>query len=301
MALVNDGLFEATRQLQKYGLKSMYVADQTPLPIADWHIYDPYTTLQGSSLENLGQPSRSLAHFQGFSSQLVDKIPVSYSLTTIPELEGSWALDYTGLIKGKPEQSAADIFFSLNRYGQLEHGPSSTPLAWFSQRLGLNRQYQILRARALSLYADMVLPAYLINDSDEIETAEQAVRNAHRAKTISFKHLVMARQRLIDSHPNLPALITKAEKASSRMVCRWEVVGFIRHLPKGQRASQQQRNLCWQDQGLELAASGETYVRAHSRGGGRSPETDISKSQMSRAQIRHIGGAVVGKCLDEES
>ena len=138
----------------------------------------------------------------------------------------------------------------------------------------------------------MVIPAYMINESDEIAQAEQAATNEGKARTRNFMRLVLSRKRLINANPDIDKLIEQEEKDKTKYMRRHGVIGFIRNLPSGQRASQQQRDLCMRDQGKELAETGETYVRGHNRGGEKDNE-DIEAIEGHRARIRNVGGAVM--------
>ena len=303
LAWENDGLFESVRQLQKYGIKEAYVADNSQLPLVDWHIFNYrgiMNRLPSTNPANSG--SQALACLSGFRNPLEGQ-PAKIELTerqlsSSDQLykpgddHKSLTLDYRGIVAGHPDQSWADIYLDIMPDGQL-YSLEGLPLAWLASGLGLEVQYEMIRARALSLYADMVIPAYIVDDSDEIKAAEAVVSQANRAKTSNFVDLVVARRRLIARHSDLPALIAKDEKIASQRVRRHGVVGFIRRLPAGHRASQQQRDLCWRDQGIELAPTGETYVREHIRGGDK-PVPSSDEVVGHRARLRYVGGSILG-------
>ena len=291
----NDGLFAAVRQLQKYGVSPVYIADNTQLPIVDWHVYDFLAEArQNPASLKIFSPSLApmvLARFGGFTASLIDQTPVTQ------RFERGWRLDYGGLVAGRSQQTDPDMAFNLHDDGHL-YATYGTPLSWLAAELGLTAQYELVRAQVLSLYTDLVVPAYLVDDSEDIKVAEQTARRASRPRTRDFLKLVVARRRLIDQHPNLLDLVEREAKSQSRLVRRHGVVGFIRRLPAGHRASQTQRDLCWQDQGIELPPTGETYVRAHARGGNR-PTVDPAIAPVHRAQLRYLGGVAVDSQPDQ--
>ena len=304
LAWENDGLFESVRQLQKYGIKEAYVADNSRLPIVDWHIFNHRGIMNRlPSATNPGNSSgQSLACLSGFKHPLEGRpakiklaerqLSSSDQLYKPDDDHKSLTLDYGGIVAGHPNQNWADIYLDIMPDGQL-YSLEGLPLSWMTSGLGLEVQYEMIRARALSLYADMVIPAYIVDDSDEIKAAETVAPQAGRAKTSNFVDLAVARRRVIGRHPDLPDLIAKDEKIASRRVRRHGVVGFIRRLPAGHRASQQQRDLCWRDQGIELAPTGETYVREHIRGGEK-PAPDPDEVVGHRARLRYVGGSILG-------
>ena len=284
----NDELFRCVRQLQKYSVKSAYIADTSQLPVVDWHIYN-VADMVGRLPETDSHPSvcpieKSLARFDGFGIPLVDK-PPTLKLFDDGNQEVV-AVSYEGLVVGQPKPVSPSISFDLWGDGQL-YSLGGAALAWFADELGLGIQYEMTRARALSLYADMVIPAYVVDDSQEIRSAEQASAQTTRAKVGSFTDLVLARRRVIDQHPDLLELIAKEAKDRARTLRRHGVAGFIRKLPDSQRASQKQRALCLKDQEIRLAETGETYVRSHMRGGEK--DSDEVVIDGHRARLRYVG------------
>ena len=304
LTLTNDGLFTAVRQLQRYGLKSAYVRDNSQLPIIDWHVYDPHSLIR--QLQPTPAPEvpslqvSTLANFSGFYNALANRAPAAQVSDHLDLSHEQWSsgleITYGGLVKDHPNQLVPDISCSLHRDGHL-HSFFLFSLASFAADLGREAQYEILRSRALSIYADMVLPVHVVKDSPDIRTSETRAASAQRLRGSDFAELVLARQRLIDSTPDLAEQIDKQEKSQKRLISRHGVVGFIRCLPEGQRASQTQRDLCRLEQGLELAAEGETYVGEHDRGG-QKPEI---VTNHTRARLRYLGGSAISssELLDE--
>ena len=288
LASENDELFNCTRQLQKYSVKSAYIADDSQLPVADWHIYnvaDMISRLPKTNSDmNVCPAEKSLARFDGFSVPLVNK-PPALKLVAVGKQE-LMDISYEGLVADRPKAVRPDIFFDIWGDGQL-YSQGGASLAWFANETGLKTQYEMIRARALSLYADMVIPAYVVDDSEEIRSVERAAAQATRAKTSNFTDLVIARRRVIDQHPDMPRLIDKEEKNRTRTLRRHGVAAIIRKLPEGHRASQAQRELCFKDQGIRLAETGVTYVRTHMRGGEK--DSDEVVIDGHRARLRYIG------------
>ncbi len=285
----NDELFRCVRQLQKYSVKSAYIADASRLPVVDWHIYnvaDLISRLPEADSHSSSCPiKKSLARFDGFGIPLVDK-PPTLKLLFADDNQEVMTVSYEGLVVGQPKTVRPSISFDLWADGQL-YSLGGACLAWFADELGLGTQYEMIRARALSLYADMVIPAYVVDDSQEIRSAERASAQTTRAKVGSFTDLVLARRRVIDQYPDLPELIAKEARDRVRTLRRHGVAGFIRKLPGGQRASQKQRELCFKDQEIRLAETGETYVRSHMRGGEKDSNEVVIDGH--RARLRYVG------------
>ena len=272
----NDELFKRTRELQKYGIKSVYVAEAEAMPIADWHVFDQQSFKADETI--FAGLDTYRCSFFGFSSSLVNEPPDFES----------------GYISYKLEGSNENAFgFDLHNDGHL-YTKEKIPLSWLTDELGIVPQYELLRARALSIYADLVIPAYIVDQAEQIRVAEKQIVQAKRVRIKDFLELVLARQKILAS-PDMPQLIDqneKDEKRRRRVVSPHGVVGFIRRLPAGQRASQAQRQLCLEDQGIELPLTGETYVRAHIRGGNRQGAAEI---KFHRARIRHAGGTIISQ------
>ncbi len=290
----NNGLFWSVRNLQKYGIKSSYVKDGTQLPIEDWHIFDWQDTARHQLLEDpddfVSARRLSLARFDGFTSSLMNA-PHNYQKLYINNQE-QIALDYSGIVQGKPDQGSPDIRFDLYEDGHL-YGIDSVSISWFASELGYDVQYELIRARAISLFADMVIPAHLIDESSDIVEAESRIKNTEKAKTSNFLDLILARKRLIQLNPDIEEVADKEARDTTKTLRRHGVVGFIRKLPRGHRASQLQRELCRRDQGIELADNGETYVRGHVRGGDKSHEVSTLEIEGHRARIRVVGGSII--------
>lgn len=296
----NDELFGRLRRLQRYGIKSAYISDSSCLEVADWHVYDVRRLSQslGNSLGNVVCPIRqSLARFNGFKKPLADQSPDWSKQMDAATDQEFVIVDYKSSINGRLENIAPSICFDIWPDGHL-YSNSGVGLADFAKQVGLGVQYEMLRARALSLYADLVVPYYVVDESEDIQRAESKASKDAKAKTSSFGEIVLARIRTIDQRPDLPQLIAKEAK-KPQPVRRHSVIGFLRTLPPGQRASQKQRDLCWQDQRIKLSETGQTYVRPQVRGG----EKKNSEVEMTthRARLRYIGEVVLDSLLGESS
>ena len=289
----NDGLFQAVRQLQKYGIKSAYVADHTPLPIADWHVFDRRDLADGQidSNERAFGDTHALAVFRSFGLPLSNE-PREVKMTGDAQVGDATIESRYIMLEGEPELAKQGVEFILGKDGHLST-LKEVSFAWFTDELGLGWEYEALRAQVLSIYADMVLPSYIVDNSKEIEAAGRQMSQKKRARSSDFMNLLLARQRVIKQHPDLADLIRRENTRQSGMVRRHGVVGFIRRLPKGQRASRQQRELCLREQGILLPLTGETYVREHLRGGEK--PADGLLPDTHRARIRHPGGSIVSQ------
>ena len=295
LASENDELFHCSRRLQKYGVKPAYAADGSQLPIVDWHIHDVAQAAEqaGFDIDQAADAylSQSRARFTGFVCPLANK-PSILDLLDDQDKTQVWAMKYEGVVAGQTRPVQASLVFDIWNDGQL-HLVGGSSLAWFADELGLKLQYELVRARALSLFTDLVVPAYMIDSSSQIKAAEKQAAQASRAKAYDFGQLVLARRRIV-ADPEIDQSIATAEKQErkrTRVVSPHGVVGFIRRLPAGHRASQAQRDLCLRDQGLKLAPAGETYVRGHNRGGNKSDGP--AETASHRARLRHVGGSII--------
>lgn len=296
LASDNDELFDRLRRLQKYGVKPVYASDGSCLPVVDWHIYDVSQLcrkLGADSANGACSIERSLVRFDGFKERLADQ-PPAWDLVCDNKQEFV-VVQYQGLDGGQKKQISPSVCFDIWPCGHL-YSPGGFSLAGLAAQLGLEAQYEVLRARALSLYADLVVPFYIVDDSEEIRQSENRSAQNPKFKVRSFGDIVLARRRLIDQHPDLPKLIAKEAK-KHRPVQPHDVASFFRKLPSGQTASQKQRDLCWEELKVYLPP-GYTFVGGFERGGEKTEDSD--GLGVHRARLRYVASVALEEFAAQE-
>ena len=106
-----------------------------------------------------------------------------------------------------------------------------------------------------------------------LETEIPQEQESEPRKHNKFRRLVLARQIVLDTLGTEIVEIHEKEKLAYKKetnarvnLAKHKVVGHIRKLPGNYKASAAARLQCMEDLGIELADSGETYVREHERG-----------------------------------
>ena len=162
-----------------------------------------------------------------------------------------------------------------------------------------------MRAELLSLYSDLVTPAFVASAVHEQPELPKGIIGAlsritrRRSRKPSMMSLVLARAKYIDEHHD--AIIQALEQGedtieedvqpveqTTRRVGKHDVVGHRRKLASHQRASPQARTLAWEQLGIELAERGETFIQKHSRGSGEidtlGHRADLRRPSAAREQ-----------------
>lgn len=296
LSLENDGLFEHTRFLQRYQMKPALVKAAGAGSIGDWMVVDWEQTQhslvqQGvvSDISALDHTLGALARFYGTKHQFVADKPVferhgnsSY---------GMIRLNFADAIKGKGEWTdTPDVAFQLSNEGHLL-GMRGIPLKEYSERLGKRDEYELLRGEALAIYADLVLPAHLVREAAALEDKDIPARHGKPRAVDTIRRLVLARMRLVKGDP--AGVEQEVKRENRKSPGQHGVVGFIRNLPKGCRASFEAREACRKYLHKELAAEGETFVVPHIRGGAENGQPPVTDGH--RAIRRHVGAAVLGR------
>ncbi len=210
LAQANDNLFRAARRLQKGAIESTYVADNTPLPFVEWHALDRRQIVEKAIAINNQIDERSIglkraiAIFRGFSHPLADKtfeVEVTSNLGV-----RSQYIQTTKAGEGPGPREVFLLEFTLCDDGHLST-EKEVPLAWLADKLNLSWQYELIRARVISIYTDIVLPRHVIDNSSEIQAAERQIAGKTRSRSNDFTNLIAARLKAIEQYPNLNTLL----------------------------------------------------------------------------------------------
>ena len=295
LAQETDKLFQAARHLQEGPVESAYVADNTPLAPVDWHILDRHHIIEKAFALGIQRDERSfgwrraIAIFRGFSHFLANE-PFSLEKTGDQTFRTAYVnLGRAG--QGPFPMEALMLEFALCEDGHL-YTEKELPLASITEKLGLSWQYELFRARAVSIYADIVLPSHLVDGSAEIRLAEREMTDRSRARSGDFVNLILARQKIFEQYPNLNTLAEKEQTNQTGRVNRYGIEGFIVSLPEGQQASRLQRDLCLQEQGILLPPEGQTYISEHTDGEGDSVDDSLVPH---KARIRRVGTEIISQ------
>ena len=295
LAQETDKLFQAARRLQAEAVESAYVTDNTPLAPVDWHIFDRHHIIEKASTLDIQRDERSfgwrraIAIFRGFSHFLANE-PFRLERTG----DQTFTTAYVNLARAEQKPfltEALMLEFTLCEDGHL-YTEMELPLASITEKLGLSWQYELFRARAVSIYADIVLPSHLVDGSAEIRLAEREMADRSRARSGDFVNLILARQKIFEEYPNLNTLAEKEQTNQTSRVNRYGIGGFIVSLPEGQQASRLQRDLCLQEQGILLPPEGQTYISEHTDGEGDSVDDSLVPH---KARIRRVGTEIISQ------
>jgi hypothetical protein len=289
----NDGLFESARFLQKYQLKTALVAGSGAGDIRDWMVLDWDVMLQEISEANNGEhpideaPPKLLARIFGTKKQFIAGKPVFNIHGT-----GSnrvFRANFSHAIKSAQEGETPDSIFQFGTDGHLK-GMRGTSFQEFASHLGKNDEYELLRGEIISIFCDLVLPAHLVNELEEVEKKVLPQRHGKQRDIQTIRRIVMARVRLLQDKK--PEIISEIKKELRKRPELHSVIGHVTALPKGRRATAEAREKCRIEMnGKELAPEGETYTKYHTRGGNTD---DIERETTGHRAIRqNVGGGVV--------
>jgi hypothetical protein len=300
LRLENDGLFEHTRFLQRYQLKPALVKASGVGNIRDWMVIDWNRTREELAEQGVVSDSRlldatpgTLARFFGTRHEFVADKPVFERHGTSEY--STIRVNFADSIKGKGEGAdTPDIGFQLSNDGHLL-GLRGISLKTYAEQIGKSDQYELLRGEILAIYSDLVLPAYLVHEATELEN-EVLPAGIGKSRAVDIiRKLVLARTRLVQNDPE--RVKREMKKESRKKPDEHSVIGFIRDLPKGYRASYEAREACRKYLGRDLAPEGETYVIEHKRGGSR----DGAGEYTGHRAIRRNVGASLGSLVIQNS
>jgi hypothetical protein len=288
----NNDLYKATREMRKYGVKSAVAPALSSAVTQEWLVLDPVTEREdlnrnsrerGSDFSHLRFTGRHLARFIGTDGRFISSQP-EWKTTESPQKHVAvTSVDWSNIVQAG---SNPTLSVKLMPDGELA-GAFGLPIPDVLKEADRwEREYELLRAEILSIYADLVTPSYI----EEKVNAEVAVIESHTGRTLRrrrakppLRSLVVARERVIKAQSNeiidtLENEITEDAQApetaprEKRHMAKHRVVGHVRTINKEYRASPQARRLAW-DEGIEmndepiiLAEKGETYVKIHPRG-----------------------------------
>lgn len=160
----------------------------------------------------------------------------------------------------------ADLVLYKNRHLTLTGGL----LSQFAKSIGMENQEVLLNSMILSQNFDLIVPVYVVDLANE--EAEATQRNLTGVPiTDKMRRLVLARTRVLQEFgKDIEKAIQNEEDAdfaaqSRPGVAKHKVVGFMRRLPYGYKASPEARSNCLEETGSEIP-DGWTYVKKHARG-----------------------------------
>ena len=181
------------------------------------------------------------------------------------------------------DKSHPDTMVRLGQDGHLYSG-TSVPLR---SRVNLTL-YEALRADILSVYADLVVPIYIVGLYDQEAEAVKAAPTTSNNRAAGLRTLVLSRERVLrELGQDICAQLDDEREKAERDMIEHDVIGHVRRLPSSYRASQESRDFCRVDLGYELSEFGETYVRDHKRG------NVVVETLGHRADLKHVASTAV--------
>ncbi|MHB1864967.1 MAG: hypothetical protein ACYCPS_02255 [Candidatus Saccharimonadales bacterium] len=153
-------------------------------------------------------------------------------------------------------------------YDQKKITILGTPLADFAKSVGMSGQAELLTSMLLIQNFDLTVPVYVVDvanqDAESSETTPDTLPIVDK-----MRRLVLARTRVLkvlgDEVGDAIRREDDNEKAEHNEGAKKDIVGYLRRLPTGYRASQEARQLCREQLDRDIP-DGFTYVKKHQRG-----------------------------------
>jgi hypothetical protein len=292
----NDALFSATEVMLQYGVKPAIAPSRiVSKNIREWLVQSRqaieslYITETGVNSQHEASRRRHdqpwIATFistdQRFKTSKLDRVEIPSPIHSNLHVAG---IDTGTLIEiVDTDKNSADTVIKLGRDGHL-YSNDSIPLIYALP----TSLYEVLRADILSIYADLVVPIYVVDLYEQERKSLHPAASSHKDEGYGLRNLVLSRQRVL--HELSADIICQLEDESvkaERSMAEHDVIGHVRRLPSTYRASQEAREFCRADLGYELADFGETYVRDHKRG------NKIVETLGHRAELKHVASAAI--------
>lgn len=265
----NDQLWQEMRATQTYGVKPAIAPSLNRGLVKDWLFASSFDSLQTNDRVERAHRGTTLAVVTGSNASFISsKVPMVTKVYENSNVKSHFS-DLKGVID-TGDDTVRHFVVYIDREGQLIQN-DGIPLSVISQEYGCEAEYEQIRSELLSIFFDLVTPVYVheVVDQEIKDISKTAGSPDYNGK---LRILALARTRTLKIlGPDIADAInkeheTERQETIDRMLVKHDVIGHIRRLPTGFRASQEARNLCMQDIGIELADSGETYVRTHERG-----------------------------------
>lgn len=276
----NDTLFDRTQELRSYGIKSAIVPALGAGQIQEWLVVDPLHEAEGGQelyRDRYRFGLRPIARFLGTSGSFTSS-RIDYGERRMKK--GAAKLQFASLEDSLADDSELNAVVCLSEEGELVTSLGLPIKKLLSQRQADSLEYETLRAEILSLYADLVTPAFI---AEAVHAHQQRLQDGPgqgrlgRDRKPSLRSLVLARIKIIeDQSARIKDALEQGEDAvsiesfhperSTRHIANHEVVGHLRKLAPHQRATPRARELAWEEARIELPERGVTWVVKHMRG-----------------------------------
>jgi hypothetical protein len=267
----NDKLWQELRATQTYGVKPAIAPSLSLGNAKEWLFNNSRDEFKSSDPRTIAATLNSpMATVIGASTHFTKSV-ISSAVVTYSNANARGQMTHLSQVFEDGDAYAAKHFsFMLNRDGQITttEGIQLTELA---EGYGFELEYEELRSEIMGMFFDLVTPVYVqevvsqevkLNPSPIGETSPNG-----KLRTLSLAR-IRTLQVLKDDISNVIRKEREEErnKTNLRSLVKHPVVGHIRNLPATFRASDDARELCRKDLGIELSDYGETYVREHERG-----------------------------------
>ncbi|MDQ5970027.1 MAG: hypothetical protein QG593_544 [Patescibacteria group bacterium] len=261
----NDNLWQASKLLQKYGVKPV-VAPAIDRRFANqWLFESPYQNSEAAvtALKQLFGGSLPAAIIMGseidFRSSKLEKTTYTgnrsgtqFVMKEISKLFGENAYD----------SDAMQLCVTADGHLASLTGVRLDSIATQTNASGA---YEQLRGELLALYFDMVTPVYI---DDLVTSAVEEMHIEQPDTRGKLRSLILAREKIMRvlGDDIIDAIEDELVNGAHRITVEHDVIGHVRTIRPTFQASQEARDRCFEDIGVVLADYGETYVRNHSRG-----------------------------------
>ena len=296
LGVENDALFSVTELMLQYGVKpaiapsrlqngnirEWLVQSRKSVEAAHDALIDPDSSHEKSRRRHEAPWIASFVSTdQRFKTSKPDLIKLG--TTKHPNLHVT-AVNVDSLIEiVDTDKSHPDTMVRLGQDGHLYSG-TSVPLR---SRVNLTL-YEALRADILSVYADLVVPIYVVGLYDQEAEAVKVAPTTGNNRAAGLRTLVLSRERVLrELGQDICAQLDGEREKAERDMIEHDVIGHVRRLPSSYRASQESRDFCRVDLGYELSEFGETYVRDHKRG------NVVVETLGHRADLKHVASTAV--------
>jgi hypothetical protein len=138
----------------------------------------------------------------------------------------------------------------------------------FASSIGMPGQGELLRAMLLAQNFDLTVPSYIVDLVNE-EAGGEGIDSNTNPTAEKMRRLIVARIRALkdlgDGISEELSRELKENEEEHKDIAKHGVVGHLRRLPQGYKASLAARVLCKEQLGVEVP-EGHTYVQIHERG-----------------------------------
>lgn len=305
IAAENDALFDETRALLRYGIKSAIAPAVDEHDVKEW-LFIPQDEFLGdnSATERMGiRPGNKTNSGIKYTMQgcvaTVTGAPINF-ITSKPRPRGVDSEDggvYTSgyalqeLLGTEVDPSTSTFSVQLTKDGDLKTLRGLNLKEMFSH-LGADEAYERLRSEILTIHFDLVTPASiqkiieqeLVTPPASGDTADQSPRLG------KIRQLILARLRVIRILGDDIVDEFEQEEQHHKDIVVHGVINHLRDLPANYRASQEARDRCFKDIGIILPEFGQTYVKKHDRG-----TVEEINPLGHRTVSKHLGKVAAGR------